>query len=42
MSLAVFSFFIFFAFLFQAEASAHKKCYLAVDDFLVSGVQLDV
>jgi len=26
--------------LFQAEASAHKKCYLAVDDFLVSGVSL--
>jgi hypothetical protein len=35
-------FFLFFAFLFQAAAAAHKKCYLAVGDFLVSGVQVEV
>ena len=29
-------------FLFQVDFSAHKKCYLAVSDFLVSGVQLGV
>jgi uncharacterized membrane protein YjgN (DUF898 family) len=28
--------------LFQADFSEHKKCYLAVSNFLVSGVQLGV